>query len=336
MRNISFCLLLVFSLRVSEAVPARVWIQTPNFYIRKCFGAEACKDFSLNRSAVKTYQTTKREKLRVIETPDNIIKRNEATLEICRLNWSLGDGAGITKLLSKNFTFTWLPKTDMEEIVDRDGFKPFFDAFKAKGAENGGPPLGSTEFMLFENIIQRPIGDTTFESAQWIVPGFADGTYMNAAWQNHIIWAMGGMSSNQTTGTNNLNSLAPVSNIIKRNEATLDVCRLNWSLGDGAGITKLLVENFTFTWLPGTDMEEIVDRDGFKPFFDAFKAKGAENGGPPLGSTEFMLFENIIQRPIGDTTFETAQWIVPGFADGTYMNAAKGNRIIWAMAGISA
>ena len=82
--------------------------------------------------------------------------------------------------------------------------------------------------------------------------------------------------------------------------------RLNWSLGDGTGITKLLAKNFTFTRLPGTDKEEILDKEGFKSFIDAFKAKAAENGGPPLGSHNFMYFKNIIQRLIGETTFETA------------------------------
>ena len=104
----------------------------------------------------------------------DVTNRNEATLELYLLNWSLGDEAGITKLLAKNFTFTRLHRTDKEEILDKEGFKSFVAAFKAQAAENGGPLLGSHNIMSFKNIIQRLIGETTFETGQWIVPGFTE------------------------------------------------------------------------------------------------------------------------------------------------------------------
>ena len=64
-------------------------------------------------------------------------------------------------------------------------------------------------------------------------------------------------------------------------------------------------------------------------------ADGAANGGPALDSGEFMLFQNVVQRQVGDSSVEFGEWVVEGFQKGTYMNVVKNNEVQWAIGRLS-
>ena len=125
----------------------------------------------------------------------NQFRSNKATQELLRSYWTLGDASLIATLVRKEgFTWTWLPGTPQEEIITRNTFGAWFNDLMAQGAAKGGPALGSGVFMLFQNVVQRQVGDTSIEFGEWIVEGFQKGTYMNVVKENQVQWAIGRLS----------------------------------------------------------------------------------------------------------------------------------------------
>ena len=125
-------------------------------------------------------------------------------------------------------------------------------------------------------------------------------------------------------------------NQFQSNKATQVLLRSYWTLGDASLIATLVrKEGFTFTWLPGTPKEDIISKDTFGAWFNNLMAEAAAKGGPALGSGVFMLFQNVVQRQVGDTSIEFGEWIVEGFQKGTYMNVVKDNQVQWAVGRLS-
>ena len=137
-----------------------------------------------------------------------------------------------------------------------------------------------------------------------------------------------------TIKTNSANQFS--ANQFRSNKATQKLLRSYWTLGDASLIATLVrEEGFTFTWLPGTAQKDIITRNTFGTWFNNLMAQGAANGGPALGSGVFMLFQNVVQRQVGDSSVEFGEWIVEGFQQGTYMNVVKNNEVQWAIGRLS-
>ena len=110
------------------------------------------------------------------------------------------------------------------------------------------------------------------------------------------------------------------------NTQALDRYRLGWATGD-IQIIMSVVNNSTyaFTWVP--DQNEVSAAD-FPQFFEKFMADAEAK----TNKKYFMVFDSIIHREINGFLYEAADWIVEGFARGSYFNTARNGRVIWDMA----
>jgi hypothetical protein len=45
-----------------------------------------------------------------------------------------------------------------------------------------------------------------------------------------------------------------------------------------------------------------------------------------------MAFDSIIHKEIDGTLFEAADWIIDGYARGSYFNNARNGKVLWDMA----
>ena len=119
------------------------------------------------------------------ETKEDVTRAaNENVLKIYREGWATGETETILSVVKKDtYNFTWVPNNDE---VSSEKFPEFFSTFKKNAVD-----ASSKEFrIIWSNIIQRQEGDTLLELGDWIIEGFARGTYFNAAQDGLIIWEM--------------------------------------------------------------------------------------------------------------------------------------------------
>ena len=74
------------------------------------------------------------------------------------------------------------------EPVPKQAFDTFLLGFRATIAEQGGPAVDDSHFMDIYGKNRRQIGDCTVESALFVVPGFASGTYLIAAQNGSVLF----------------------------------------------------------------------------------------------------------------------------------------------------
>merc|ERR1711970_291091 len=108
----------------------------------------------------------------------------------------------------------------------------------------------------------------------------------------------------------------------KENEKALDIYGYGWGTGDTSIILGAVKYDYTFTWLPE---DAVFSKTEFSSFFEDFKNNAEANGRPKYK----MNFSSIIRKKIGDTLFEFGDWIVEGFARGTYFQAAKCGKVLF-------
>ena len=110
------------------------------------------------------------------------------------------------------------------------------------------------------------------------------------------------------------------------NTQALDRYRLGWATGD-TQIIMNVVNNatFTFTWVP--DQNEVSAAD-FPQFFEKFMADAEAK----TNKKYFMVFDSIIHREINGFLYEAGDWIVEGFARGSYFSTARNGKVNWEMA----
>ena len=110
------------------------------------------------------------------------------------------------------------------------------------------------------------------------------------------------------------------------NRQAMDRYRLGWATGD-TQIIMNVVNNatFTFTWVP--DQNEVSAAD-FPQFFEKFMADIEAK----TNKKYFMVFDSIIHREINGFLYEAGDWIVEGFARGSYFSTARNGRVNWEMA----
>eukprot|EP00092_Neocalanus_flemingeri_P008363 GFUD01009019.1.p1 GENE.GFUD01009019.1~~GFUD01009019.1.p1 ORF type:complete len:261 (-),score=82.23 GFUD01009019.1:92-874(-) len=252
---------------------------------------------------------------------------NVACLDTWGDGWARGDSAIIYRLLDDSYLFSGLPNT---EPVDKRNMKMFWVGFRSGIEEAGGPKAVSSNFAKFKNVMRRMVEDTLVESGHWEIAGFGAGLYLCAARDGKVLWEQTSVINTNILGLSWEEYSMDDGAKSFQNQYTLNLWRERWSRGATADIVKLQDKDFTFTWMAGSAMEKVVPSSEFFDFFENFKAQAAAAGGPPVGSTDFMTFRNIILTQIGDTTVEIAGWQVPGFADSTYIVGARDNKLIWA------
>eukprot|EP00092_Neocalanus_flemingeri_P004532 GFUD01004882.1.p1 GENE.GFUD01004882.1~~GFUD01004882.1.p1 ORF type:complete len:231 (+),score=59.34 GFUD01004882.1:92-784(+) len=112
---------------------------------------------------------------------------------------------------------------------------------------------------------------------------------------------------------------------MKANQAALDEYRLGWATGDTDIIFGVVTDTFNFTWVPDND---VVSKARFPSFLSDFITLSESDGRAKF----FQTYDNIIQKQVGDTLYEAADWIVAGYDRGSYLNAAKEGKVIWDIA----
>ena len=105
-----------------------------------------------------------------------------------------------------------------------------------------------------------------------------------------------------------------------------------WKQGDGQRIHAIIDDGyFLTTGLPGV---EPVPKAAFVQFLSGFRETIAQQGGPAVDDAHFMDVYGINRRQIGDKTVESALFVVPGFASGTYLIAAQNGKVLFEDASI--
>ena len=110
------------------------------------------------------------------------------------------------------------------------------------------------------------------------------------------------------------------------NKQALDRYRLGWASGDIQIIMDVVNNSsFTFTWVPENN---VVTAEDFPQFFE----QTIHDVEATTNKKYLMAFDSIIQRDVSGSLFETADWIIEGFARGSYFSSARNGVVTWDMA----